>query len=32
MRTAADGIALTPDSKFLVYCALSSHAIYKIPT
>lgn len=28
MRTAADGIALTPDCKYLTYCALSSKKIY----
>ena len=28
MKTGADGIALTPDGKTLVFCPLSSHGLY----
>jgi sugar lactone lactonase YvrE len=32
MRTGADGIALTPDTKTLYYCPLTSHTLYRLPT
>uniref|UniRef100_A0A7S3DHV3 Uncharacterized protein n=1 Tax=Palpitomonas bilix TaxID=652834 RepID=A0A7S3DHV3_9EUKA len=32
MKTGADGIALTVDAKFLIFCPLTSTVNYKIPT
>lgn len=32
MRTGADGIALTPDFEKLIWCPLSSHQLFSIPT
>lgn len=32
MRTAADGIALTPDCETLTFCPLTSYNIFDIPT
>jgi len=32
MRTGADGIALTPDLATLVFCPLTSHHFYAVPT
>ena len=32
LNTKSDGIALTPDTKTLIYCVLSSTELYKMPT